>query len=77
MSVIERMPIATYYTKCGICGKKILVQILLMGTNHNACVSTTCGSCLKENGINAQYKKKDPEEAQKIEAWVEDCVFAT
>lgn len=60
------MHCANYKVKCSGCGRKILVEIFLIGVSHNASVSATCADCLN---IHPDYKAKNPEEAKAIEEW--------
>ena len=63
------LPLETHFVRCSSCGRKTLVQIALFGVSHNLAVSTMCGDCIKKNGVNPEYKKRDPVTAEKIETW--------
>lgn len=56
----------TYYKKeCTKCKRRILVEIGLIGTNHNAGVSVTCVDCIKEEQIHGNFKKRKPRSIQR------------
>lgn len=59
------MRLINYYEKCS-CGKEILVQILVSGSNHNLSVKPVCKECVK---LTDEYKKEHPELAKEIENW--------
>jgi hypothetical protein len=42
--------------KCSKCGRKILVEIGLIGVGHNAIVSVTCAECFKKVGFSDVFK---------------------
>lgn len=58
--------------KCPRCGRKILVQIVLDGSNHNASVSVICAECLAKTGVGKQFKEERPEATKDIENWLAD-----
>lgn len=60
------MESAYYKCQCKKCGRKILVEIGLIGTPHNTEPVVTCAACLV---IASQYKEKFPAQAQDIEDW--------
>lgn len=63
----------TYYKKeCTKCKRRILVEIGLIGTNHNAGVSVTCANCIKEEQIPEEFKKENPEAYNDIMKWVKE-----
>ena len=63
----------TYYReKCGKCGRKILVEMLLFGVPHHTGVSVTCASCLEKSGLPELFKKQRPGEAADIEQWIKE-----
>ncbi len=55
---------------CKKCGRKILVEIILMGTSHNAGVLVTCAECLGK--LDEKFCKEHPEEAESIKAWINE-----
>jgi hypothetical protein len=58
--------------KCSKCGRKILVEIGLIGVSHNAMVNVTCAECLKKGGLSDDFKKRFVEVAADIEKWLEE-----
>ena len=64
----------TYFSTCSKCGRRILIQILSFGISHNADVVTTCAECLKREGIDAAYTKDHPEDAKRIQEWIDEEV---
>ena len=58
--------------KCSKCGRKILVEIGLIGVSHNAIVSVTCAECLKKVKLPDIFKKRHAEAAADIERWLEE-----
>jgi hypothetical protein len=63
-----------YKLNCSKCGRKILVEIALCGTNHNLSVIATCADCLKShwNEVPEEFLKERKQEAKDIKAWVND-----
>ena len=59
------------YAKCECqqCGKKILVERVLIGSDHTSDVLVTCLDCLMKKGLNENYKKMNPNFAKDIEDW--------
>jgi len=55
-----------------MCGRKILVQIALIGDSHNLGVSIVCGDCIRAGRVDREYKKHNPELAKEIEDWAND-----
>lgn len=55
-----------YFLTCRECRRKILVEIALLGTNHNATVTAICAECLK---IGENFKKEQPKVSEQIEEW--------
>lgn len=63
----------TYYKKkCSKCGRKILVEIVLIGTNHNADIIATCAECLKKESLPKEFVSERPEIAKDIEEWINE-----
>lgn len=65
---------AYYKMVCQTCGRKILVEVLLIGTNHNASIVASCAECLqkrKDFPAFKKFKKQHPQEAKDILAWAE------
>lgn len=49
---------------CSTCGKKILVEIHLIGVSHNASVSASCAECIGEP--SPKFVADHPNEAKAI-----------
>ena len=64
--------VLTYYCKCSKCRRKILVQMLTLGTSHDLYVTATCAECLKRYGIDEEYARENPDDARRIEEWVNE-----
>lgn len=62
---------AYYKLRCRKCGRKILVEVSLTGTDHNADVMVNCAECLKEHGVDEKFKRKYPKIAEDIQSWIE------
>lgn len=62
------MEYAYYKLKCKYCGRKILVEVLLMGTDHNASIIATCADCLKGK-IDSDFAKTNSA-AKDITEWI-------
>lgn len=60
------------FAKCYHCDRPILVSIVLLGVSHNAGVMVDCHECLKAKGIHPDYVKKYPEQAARIQGWLDD-----
>jgi hypothetical protein len=56
-----------HLTACHKCGRKILVEMGLIGVPHHTGVSATCGECLV---LSEQFRKEQPEIVSKIESWL-------
>lgn len=61
-----RFPLMGYMLSCSKCGRKILVETALCGTNHNIGVFATCAECLSPDG---KFQEDHPEVVKKIEEW--------
>ena len=57
--------------KCQICKKEFLVERLLIGTEHTSSIFVSCKECLKKKGLYPRFVKEYPEEAKKIQKWLE------
>jgi hypothetical protein len=66
-----KFKIASYFSQCSFCGDAFLVQLANNGSNHVMNVVVMCKKCLKLNGLNEEYKKQYPEDAEKIKRWLE------
>lgn len=56
-----------HLTTCHKCGRKILVEMGLIGVPHHTGLSVTCGDCLV---LSKRFRKKHPKIAAKIESWL-------
>jgi hypothetical protein len=61
-----------YKTQCDVCKRKILVEVHLIGINHNAGVYATCGDCLLKKGLHKRFVKDSPLEAKLVEEWLKE-----
>jgi len=63
------MKLGYMYYKCRCkCGRKILVEIGLVGVSHNASVSATCGECV--GPVYEEFESAQPKAATDIEEWI-------
>ncbi|MHB1425109.1 MAG: hypothetical protein ACYC3I_18210 [Gemmataceae bacterium] len=62
-----RLSVMGHLTACRTCGRKILVEMALIGTPHHVGVSVNCGECLV---LTDQMRKEHPEIASKFESWL-------
>jgi hypothetical protein len=58
--------------RCSRCGRKILVEIGLIGVSHNAVVSVACAERLKEVGLSDDFRRRFAKAAADIERWLEE-----
>ncbi|HTU90547.1 MAG TPA: hypothetical protein VMF69_10770 [Gemmataceae bacterium] len=58
-----------HLTACNKCGRKILVEMALIGVPHHVGVTAICGECLV---LPEQFRKEHPKIAAKIEGWLRD-----
>jgi len=56
-----------HLTACHKCGRKILVEMGLIGVPHHTGISVTCGECLV---LSKRFHKEQPEIVAKIESWL-------
>ncbi len=61
------LPVMGHLTACHKCGRKVLVEMGLIGTPHHIGVSVTCGECLV---VSEQFRKEQPEVLSKLESWL-------
>ena len=54
------------FLKCPKCGKKILVEVALCGTNHNVGITVICAECVI---IVEEFRLSHPEQTAAIEKW--------
>lgn len=60
-----------HYNKCvcSKCGRKILVEKILIGVSHTTHTQAMCLDCLIEKGVDEDFKEKHPEAAKDMEEW--------
>ena len=61
-----RWPLMGYMVERHKCKRKILVETILIGTNHNMSVSATCAECATPS---PEFQNDHPDIIQKIEEW--------
>lgn len=66
------MELIYYFEKCCECNKDILISIALIGVNHNASIKFVCKDCLKKKGLDKEFKKQSPKDAEMIEKWLSE-----
>ena len=57
-----------HLTACKKCGRKMLVEMALIGAQHHLGVTVTCGACLV---VPEQFREEYPEIVSKIERWLQ------
>lgn len=57
--------------ECTECGRKILVFLRSIGSSHQFVDHIICAECLVEKGIDEKWAKDYPQEAKKLEAWIQ------
>jgi len=62
-------PYTYHKLACTKCGRKIIVEVLLIGVDHTASITAVCAECLKK-GVNKEFAEKNPEAAKDIEEWI-------
>ena len=55
---------------CHKCGRKILVEMGLVGAPHHSWIMVTCADCV-QTPINDTFREKQPEAATEIEKWLQ------
>jgi hypothetical protein len=58
-----------HLTACQKCGRKLVVELALIGVPHHVGVYVTCGNCLVLPG---QFRKEQPAISAKIDGWLHD-----
>ena len=56
------LPVVSELAKCGQCGKKILLEQVLIGSNHTIKNIVTCWACLtpeQQERVKVTYRLKD------------------
>jgi len=65
-------PYVYHKLECPECGRKILVERFLVGTNHTIRVGVICAECLHKKGLSEEFREKNPRGAEDIERWLEE-----
>jgi hypothetical protein len=61
------LPVMGRLTACHKCGRKVLVEMGLIGVPHHVGLSVTCGECIVPT---EQMRKEHPEIVSKVENWL-------
>jgi hypothetical protein len=56
-----------HMTACKKCGRKVLVEMGLIGVPHHVGLVVTCGECVEPS---EQIRKEHPEIVSKVENWL-------
>jgi hypothetical protein len=64
----DAMSLMGHLLKCSVCGKAFVVEIGLIGTNHNAFVNVICMDCYR---ISDEFRKSNPQKAEEIETMIQ------
>lgn len=56
-----------HLTACHKCGRKMVVELPLIGVPHHLGVTVTCGECLV---MTDEFRKEHPKIASKVEDWL-------
>ena len=67
--IANDLTVMGHLTACHKCGRKMVVEMALIGVPHHTGVSVTCGGCLV---VTEQIRKGHPEVASHIERWLHD-----
>jgi hypothetical protein len=55
--------------QCQKCGRKILVEMALIGVPHHTGVAATCAKCI-QLPLDEEFRQKHPDKAKDIEEWI-------
>ena len=66
-------PEIMYFLQCYKCGRKIIVETVLNGSNHNIHVSAVCLECFN---ITDEFKQRYPQQAGEIEKHVAEAMLS-
>jgi hypothetical protein len=61
---VNGLSVIGYFLKCHQCGKKIVVEAVLNGVNHNVSMSAVCAECVE---LNDEFKTAQSNIARSIE----------
>ena len=59
-----KMSLNIHLSQCNKCGRKVILQNVLIGTNHTIAITCVCAECML---VDKTFAKNNPEIAQKIE----------
>ena len=65
--IANDLTVMGHMTACHKCGRKMVVEMALIGVPHHLGVTVTCGDCLV---VTEQFRKEHPEVASQIERWL-------
>lgn len=55
------------FAECPKCKKKLLIERVINGTDHDLSIIVTCQGCV---ALRDEFRKEHPEKAEKIENWI-------
>jgi len=55
---------------CQTCAEEILVERVLIGTDHTMDIIASHKQCLKKKGVGTKFKEKYPDIAKKLGEWL-------
>ena len=58
-----------HLTACSKCGRKMLVEMALIGSQHHVGVTVVCGNCLV---VTEEFRKEHPKIVSTIENWLHE-----
>ncbi len=61
-----------YMLECSKCEVKILLPVIYYGPPHSRIGTPICGPCMIEHGLDPDWCRIHPEEANEIEAWIHE-----
>lgn len=65
----DSLTVMGHLTACNKCGRKILVEMALIGSQHHVGLTATCGECLM---ISEELRNEHPQIAAKIDRWLHE-----
>lgn len=61
-----KMSLNIHLSQCNKCGKRIILQNILMGTNHSTAITCICAECMI---VNEKFAEENPEIAKRIKEY--------
>ena len=55
--------------ECPICGRKILVERILVGVSHTTVIYATCLDCVVKRGFMLGYEEEHPDAVKDLTEW--------